>query len=123
LAVVVNDEGRQEIVDRYERGESCRTIAAAMYISATTAHDVLVSEGVQLRDRVSAVIAARSGPRSPDPERLERQLTYATARLYEVIGFSMDEVAEVFGCSAATVHGRLHRAGVPIRPRGPRHRA
>jgi len=37
-------------------------------------------------------------------------------------GLSIKELAEKFECSPMTVHRRLKKSGMPLRPRGPRHR-
>ena len=104
-------ERAQEIVDRYRRGQSVRAIAAALYVSFSTVRRVLVEQQVPLRSR---------GGSRPGDVRVEHRRVYVTALPYEREGWTMSEIAETLDLSVSTVHGRLQRAELPSRPRGPR---
>jgi hypothetical protein len=94
----------KEIVDRYVAGESAERIGASFYVTGPPVFRVLREAGVEMRPR---------GPyRRPLASREED-----VAALYRM-GFSLREIAELFGCSVIAVKGALRRLDVALRPRG-----
>lgn len=89
-----------DLVDRYQSGESIRALADAFRMHRTTISAQLKARG--------AMVHAR---------QLSAPETAEVIRRYEQ-GWSLVRVAEDFGISDTRVARLLHQAGVPTRPVG-----
>lgn len=90
----------EELVTRYNQGESARALGQEFGVSKTGLRELLLSEGVQFRKQGLA------------PADIER-----AAQLYES-GLTIAEVASQVGFSYSAVRAALHKRGVPLRAAG-----
>jgi hypothetical protein len=98
----------KEVVELYET-YSINKIVELTGIPFSTVRGILVSEGVQLRKRGSAV-----------NWQLSWKEYEKTIFLYHKVGLDLEGCAKLLDIHPATVQKRLVRAGVKCRPRGTR---
>jgi predicted transcriptional regulator len=90
----------------YARGWSMRRIAAELHYSQTSVQRYLHAAGVQVRPRGGV-----------NGRTLSAEEVLETAQLYGR-GLSMAAIADLLGLTVSSVHERLHKIGVAVRPRG-----
>ena len=91
-----------ELLERYERGESVRQLASAYGIHRHTVSAHLERQGIQ-----------RRGPN----RKLTDEQCAKIADLYSA-GRSLAQIGEQFGAHAKTISNELRKLGVKIRPQG-----
>jgi hypothetical protein len=100
------DRSTDDLVHRYQAGESCAPIAAATGLRLTTAHGRLKRAGIKLRPP--------GRPASPGTLGVTDVDLVARYRAGEICA----AIAAATGLSRTTVGGRLRRAGVEMRRGG-----
>ncbi|MFT3855106.1 MAG: hypothetical protein QM733_20580 [Ilumatobacteraceae bacterium] len=91
---------QQEVIQRYQAGESVYTLAAAYDVHRGTVSAILKRHGVNRRYNLLS----------------QEQLNQA-AELYRS-GRSLAQIGKTMGVSAKTIHSALRRLGVPMRAVG-----
>lgn len=100
-------EEEREICERYEAGESIRSLADCYGTSQYAVRKILAAHGVEVR--------GQGWPSKEPTSACSVAAAGAIARLYES-GSSLREIADVVGCSHEQVRLVLEQYGVERRP-------